>query len=236
MPSDQPFATRGETSVAVYLTELDSRQSLVIYSLSAPEAQADELNASMVETGKDGLSSKASELLLKLGEVQFFASKFDPPQAKGQELYLKIESSKLGDGLDVQLTKEYAGIDSGQPLTESDRESVAGIGAVDQGDYRITFNGFFLNTGDLRANQLNDKPRTQHEDILAASNAQNGKTVGPLATPEPKKPSQTQVQMAEGKPVRTQLTLRIENLSTKEVNFLYIITLENGQVKAKLIE
>lgn len=236
MPSDQPVATQGEASVAVYLIELDSKQSLVLYSLSAPEARADELNASMVETGMDGLSSKESELLLKFGEVQFFASKFDPPQAKGQELHLKIESSKLGDGLDVQLTKEFAGIDSGQPLTELDRETVAGIGAVEQGGYRITFNGFFLNTGDLNADQLNEKPRTQQEDILAASNPQNGRTVGPLATPEPQKPSETLVQMAEGKPVRTQLTLRIENLSTKEVKFLYIITLDDGQVKAKFIE
>jgi len=234
MRGEQLYSAQGETNLAVHLIELDSKQSLVIYSLSAPQDR--DLKPIISETGRNNLANQETDLLLDLVTVQFFVSKFEPPHAKGTELHLVIQSPELGNGLDTQLTKQLEGIESRQPLTESDRESLAGIDEIEQGGYRISFNGFFLNTGDLRADQTKSKPRTQMEDVLADSESQKGKSAGPLPTKEPRKLYQKLLELSEGKPVRTDLTLRIENLKTKETKFLYIVTLDDGRVKAKIIE
>jgi hypothetical protein len=236
LPGEQLFSTQGEASVGVYLTVLDNNRSVVIYSLAAPRPFSDNLKEIVSENNRADLSNKESQLLAQLGDVRFIASTFDPPKVKGDELHLHLESSKFGNGLDVQLTKEFKSIESGHPLTASDRESVAGIDVVEQGGYRITFNGFFLYTGDLQADQKNSEPRTQQEDILAASETKDGQTEGPIPTPEPRQLPRTLLELSDGKPVRNELTLRIENLATNEVNFLYIVILENGQVKTKLMK
>lgn len=108
---------------------------------------------------------------------------------------------------------------------------------IEQGKYRITYNGSGLYLGDLQSERANSKPMTLDE--LHASEVATGQAEtasGKVATPVPPPPPEEQSKLAGGKTVFSDFTFRIQDTETNKVKFLYLVILDDGDVKAEVLE
>ncbi len=228
-------AEQGDTSLAVHFISLSGKQTVLIYSVAAPNGiDTNGLMIDLVETGKGKYAEKRQNILGQLEDLQFIALTSEGQKSKGAEIHLNLVSLEIPTGLDVKVTESLNGNAEGLPLSGNDNDAFARTGTIAQGKFLISFNGTGLYTGDLEADRENAPQRTQEEDLQAA---QSGSKISePQPTPAIAQPRKLTLELAAGKPILGDGTLRIENVATKQVKFLYFVILDDGEVRARILE
>ncbi|MDL1897770.1 hypothetical protein FBQ82_16025 [Anaerolineae bacterium CFX7] len=232
--SENPRASKAGFDFSVQLVATSPKQTIMLYSMTAPESvEARDFAIDLIETGKSRENAKENSILEQFDKLRFGVLKFDPPSSRGAEFILRLDSPQTGP-LELNVTKNTNLANSESPLNEGDRSIISREGSIEQGDYLVSFNGFGLYTRNLQADQANAQPRTQEEDLKAAQT--RPAAAEPQQTPAPVEPRKITQELAEGKEIWSDASFRIENRVTKEVKILYVVILEDGQVKSRILE
>lgn len=234
---DQPAVSQGASTFAVQIVLLTDRQMTVIYSLSGPNANIPLAGSSveMVDDTAQVYKSTQAIPLVQLDRLQLGAMTFGPRKLGARQLTVQVHSPTDGSILDVASAK-LVGTSEG-PSSPGILGAPFREGYLDQASYRISFNGWGFAKGDAIAQaQSNNKGMTLEETMRQAATEAAVQPQHPGATPTPVSAEAAVSQLAGGKPVYLAATLRIEDTSTKQVRYLFIVFLANGNVKATLVQ
>lgn len=229
-----PMGTNGESSLGVHFVVLQDQRVTVIYSFAGDEQLQEEFGSKIRLADNTGKKYEPVQkaLLANLEHVHVGSLTFKGLARQANQLTLEFEPSTNNP-----LVVEVAHLDSSSAQSSESSQSALGRqGPFEQSGYRITFNGFYLYKGDLAAEQQDSTPITQAEDLATAAAAQPKDPLEPLPTAEPIQPSAITLELAQGEPMASEATLRVETIATKQVQFLYLVILKNGEVRAKVLE
>jgi hypothetical protein len=186
-------------------------------------------------------------------------------QRDATELHLLVQPPG-GEGLtlDFLAAMVYGSLEEFDYLYGSGYWWVSREGYVTQNQYKISFNGFWLGKGDLIAEERADPGLTDEEAMRgemhltetppsmaeAPTEISSPRILSPpyppMITGTPPwllEPTPTQVppnaiaaELAGGKRIMREATLRFEDTQSGQVDYLYILFLEDGKVKSTVLQ
>jgi hypothetical protein len=208
----------------------------VIYSLSGldPATSPQSLSPQLTNEKGDEIKLVRADILAQLDDVQIGQFTFEGFPPGTQQLQLTIQSKDMQKPLGMTLAKFQAGTD------ERAGGSFYPFDYFEQGSYRISSNGFGLIRGDTVARDKSQKGQTdqdlENERATRAANSKNKTRPAELPpTASPPTPEAAKLKLAGGKRIVQDATLRIEELKSGKVQYLYIVILEGGEVKAEML-
>lgn len=209
----------------------------IVYSLSGLDSAtpAETLSPQLTNEKREAIKLIRTDVLAKLDGVQIGQFTFDVVPPGTQELELTIQSKEMEKPIAMTLAKFQA---------ESDEAFAGSIYAYDdfeQGLYRISPNGFGLVKGDRVAIRNSRKAQTdqdlENERATRAANAKNTTPTGDVSpTANPPTPDTAKLDLAGGKRVVQDATLLIQELKSGRTQYLYFVILEDGEVKAEVLD
>jgi hypothetical protein len=232
---DHPIALSGDFIFAVHAVVLTGQQTTVLYSLSGPTASTTLANSS-VQLNDDAKQTHALSkitTLAQLARLQLGIITFGPRHGGIRELHVLIRPSAQAAPLDMIVAKLV-----GSPAEDSHGAVLAASrdGYLEQGGYRISFNGWSLYKGDIVADRLSAKGMTVEEILHQRATEAASHPVQPRGTPTPVPVDPAALQLSGGNPILDEATLRIEDSQSHQVQFLYLVFLADGEVKATLLQ
>jgi hypothetical protein len=230
--ADYPVASSTGFPLAVHLVEMSEKQTSVIYS--APLARVKEFANGFSLEDDIGNEYKIinSSLLTELGQLEFGVMSFEPRQLRARQLYLS-----LGESEKIPLA-QVVGPEGTSPPT-SVTYTLYRDGYFEQLGYRISFNAWGFYKGDRVAEMLSQTGFTTDELLNGKGSEEPNvqQTLQPTATPiTPGLTDSSLPNTLSNDDIRTDATLRVESISTSQVDYLYVVFLRNGDIKAFLLK
>lgn len=227
--------TSGGTTFAPQLFVFGDTFTTMIYTVSGEPALLSPESLAPTLRDDKGSSNKLNQLstLMNLEQVQIGALVFEPPALGTQRLQLELQMStdKVGITL-VNIQSDGSQRPGGTFYPD---------GYWEQGNYRFSINGLALVKGDRVAQAKSAIPLSDEElDNERATRAANAEAnTPPSETPPTRTPPEVNpsaLDLAEGKPIYQQATIRIQDLKSGKVQYLYLVILDDGQVKSMILE
>ncbi len=231
-----PIVSTDKTIFGAHVVVITDKQVTVVYSVSSDsslksiDAQAPKL------TDNNGKQYKTTQptALAELEGFQLVAVTFQSPETNASEFALEIQPGSEAVPLQITLA-QIEPLDAQPPYIFEGRQTlVAREGYLDQGDYRVSFNGFFPYSEDVVAKQQNSKGLTTEE--LIADEKTKAATTPEIDLSKPFPTNAITDKVSEGKPRIGEATIRIENLKTGQVQFLFVVFLDDGDIKSTWLE
>jgi hypothetical protein len=177
--------------------------------------------------------------LAQLGQLQMGAITYSPRTIGALEQHVLVSLPGVAKPLDVLAARLI-----GPPQEDPASGAPYRLGYLDQAGYRVSFNGYGWNKGDqtaaiMQASSATGVPfgllvtqlATQSAATqMAVTNGLNGTSTPALTA------ALMGSNLAGGKPIRLDATLRIEDLQSHGVYYLYVVFLSDGEVKASLVQ
>lgn len=227
--------SQGNITLALQVLNLGD-SSTVVYSLSGvdPATAPESFSPQLTNEKGDAIKLIRSDILAQLDGVQIGQFTFDAVPLGTQLLQLTLQSKEMEKPLAMTLAKIRAGPD------ERAGGSFYPFDYFEQGSYRISINGFGLIRGDSIALANSRKGQSdqdlENERATRAANAKNKTRPAEMPpTASPPTPEAAKLELAGGKPVVQDATLRIEEVKSGQVQYLYFVILEEGEVKAEIL-
>ncbi len=230
--ADQPAVASANVSFVAHIVELTTKYTAVVYSLPSSQTQA--VLAAIAPTLRDDSQHVYGFIkrvpLKQVGPLEFGVLYFEPRQANAHALRLTLGQSSLAN---LELARVIGpGNNPTAPLALN--SSIYRENYAEQLGYQISFNGWALYKEDRVAKMLADKGETTTQVLRRATEEANAQTA--IATPTPVPVDPTVAGLPKGQAVLTEATLRIANQSTRQVYYLYIQLLANGDATAALLQ
>lgn len=228
-----PLVSTKDAILGTHVILITDKQTTIIYSISSDQALNDVTKQSLsLKDDKDN-NYKVGEpqLLASLDGLQIVSATFQNPAANAGKLEFELQPS---DQM-LAMKATVAQIDppnSEPPVLEGSQILIPRDGYLDQGNYRVSFNGFYTSTDNLAEKQQSAKGITTEELLKQSANETPNAT--DLTKPIPQNP--ITVQLADGKTVLGEATIRVEDIESRQVRFLYIVFLPDGETKSTWLE
>jgi hypothetical protein len=179
--------------------------------------------------------------LAQLGQLQIGAVTSGPRvTTSGREIHVLLDLAAGTQPMDVFVAK-VVGPEGMTPPGSANR-----AGYLDQSGYRVSYNGYDFTKGDRVAEvaqgnnatgvAVTEKPIPVMATEAAAAASWTPQPPGATSTRFVPTTEALAFELAGGKPIRSQATLRIEDLASKVPQYLFIIFLMDGSVKATLVQ
>lgn len=232
-------AAAGEFRFGVHGALVTSNQVTLLYILTGPTA-ATPLTSSLLEVKDDAkrVLSAAPKVvpLAQLPGLQYGAIIVAPRPRGVHELRLLIHPSPQASALDLVAVEQVASPDMDDPAITG---WATRDGYVEQGGYRISFNSSGLKKGDRVANATLTPGRTMAElksqDATAAASRPTPKPGVTSTIPRTPAAEPITLQLSGGKPILSDETFRIEAIQSRQVQYLYVVFLMDGDVKGTIV-
>jgi len=216
-----PVAIQGPFSFAAHIVALTADQTIVIASTSDRSVLA---STTLSDGQGRTFESLGTTPLAQLGPLVIEAIAFPPRAAEAGQLCLHlVPSAEAGSNLKPMEVTIAQSSNAPDDVTHSCY--LYRDGYFEQAGYRISFNAWALYQGDRVAEAASDVSGAFEEADVA----------GVVATSTPISLPPIAQDLSGGQPVRTEATLRIEDITTGQVHYLYLLFLQNGEVKAALL-
>lgn len=235
-PEDNLQAVQSNLDFGVHLVQISNADTLIVYSgagLDVEKGLAD-TKISLTDDQAGNYPLKAVIPLAIYKELQFGALLFQGHKPGARMLALQIQSSNDNEPVTLPIARAYG--------PDQELEHIGGVttlfrdGYIQQSKTRISNNGMGLFKGDRMGESLSEQGRSM-QDIIdetateAARSAQEQK-----ATPTPVAADPQVEELTGGEKIDMDATIRIEDLDSNQVMFLYIFITTEGELKGRLIE
>lgn len=235
---DKPRAIVGKIDFGSQVVQISEDEFIVIYFMSGEKIEklVSQFGLKLSDNSNKEYSLKKSSPLAQFDDVEIGALIFEPREEEARELNVTLNQPEFDKPLKAKVAKLI-----GKTARDSDADTIFSLfddGYQDISDYRISFNGWDFVETDRLGNTASQRGLSLEELVQKrATEAANDATLLSEATPIPHPLGIDAVanELAGGKQLRTKLTLRIENLQTNQVSFLFIVILEDGDVRAAQI-
>ncbi|HET7091250.1 MAG TPA: hypothetical protein VFL17_21660 [Anaerolineae bacterium] len=232
---DSPAFSKEELSLAVHIVVLNEKQTIVVYSTPLiPDSSDGSLAFQLADDTGQVYTLIKDTALAEFDQLRIGAAMFGARSPGARKLILQVRSPG-GDALaDLDIAKVVGAMQEDNEYLATATFAVFRDGYLNQGGYRISFNAWSLYKGDRVADALSEQGTTT-EDLLR----QKPEEVTPSEeqpTPTPVPESQTALDLAGGKPITLESTLRIEDTRSGQVSYLYIVFLADSELKAELLQ
>ncbi len=231
--SDNPVISQGDYVFAVQVASLEPYRTRLLYSLSGADANPLVAGPEVYlrdDEGRTYASTKVT-VLAQLPRLELGVITLDPRMPAGREMHLVLPSPQGSSPVDAELFR-FPGTRQGPDGGEGTKSNL-GLnreGYLEQAAYRLSFNGW----GVIKGDRNDPAYREQLSRAAAATFAAEPPRGAETLTPVPVNP--IKLQLSGGQPVTREGTLRVEDIQTKQVQYLYFVLLQNDEAKATLLQ
>ena len=234
---DNPIGSSGDFSFAAHALVLTGEQTMILYSLSRLSLRTSLAGSwiRMVDEAKQDYPLSIMTPLAELDRLQVGVITFAPRRAGIRELHLLLQPSAQAAPLDILVARLLNPPEDSSRIAFA-RSSTSRDGYLEQTGYRISFNGWSLYKGDEVADQQSAKGMTTQQVLEQNATEAASRPASAGATPTIVPPNPSAQQLSGGRSVMDEATLRIEDLQSHLARFVYVVFLDNGDVKAIVLQ
>ena len=235
---DKPRVAKGKMDFGSQVVQLTEDESIVIYFLKGKSGKklVAESAVKLSDNSNKEYAFKDVVPLAQFDNVEIGALIFEPRDEDVRELDISLNQPEFDKPIKAKVAKLI-----GKTARDGDADTIFSLfndGYQEVSDYRISFNGWDFVESD-RLSETGGQPPLSLEELVQkrATEAANEDSSAPQPTPFAVSPMLDTIaeNLADGQKVRTKMTLRVENRKTNQTSLLFIVILENGQVRATQI-